>query len=195
MTKVAVITRTKDRPIFLKRALLSVSSQTFSDYIHVVVNDGGDSKGVEEAINSLEPKKREKVKLFHRKEASGAPDTIFNQSIDRVNSDYFAIHDDDDTWHNDFLKETVSYLDTYKEAGAIVVRADKVVEELHGNHIEIKKQVPYMPDLKAISLYRQCIDNQLTPIATLFRRSAYEAVGKFDDSLPIVGDWEFGIRL
>ena len=41
MTKVAVITRTKDRPIFLKRALLSVSSQTFSDYIHVVVNDGG----------------------------------------------------------------------------------------------------------------------------------------------------------
>ena len=52
-----------------------------------------------------------------------------------------------------------------------------------------------MPDLKAISLYRQCIDNQLTPIATLFRRSAYEAVDKFDDSLPIVGDREFGIRL
>ena len=52
-----------------------------------------------------------------------------------------------------------------------------------------------MDDIKVINLYRQCIDNQFTPIATLFRRSAYESVGKFDSTLPVVGDWEFGVRL
>lgn len=51
-----------------------------------------------------------------------------------------------------------------------------------------------MPDLQAISLYRQFIDNQLMTNAFVFRRTAYEKVGKYDESLPVVADWEFGIR-
>ena len=39
--KVAIITRTKDRPLLLERAIQSVESQTYSDYVHVILNDGG----------------------------------------------------------------------------------------------------------------------------------------------------------
>ena len=48
--RVAVITRTMDRPMFLERALASVAKQTFRDYVHVVVNDGGDNDAVKSAI-------------------------------------------------------------------------------------------------------------------------------------------------
>lgn len=195
MHKLAIITRTKDRSLLLKRALQSVGSQTYRDYIHVIVNDGGDRSAVDRLIDRLPSEQRGKTKLFHREESSGAPDTIFNESIDRIESEYFAIHDDDDTWDPEFLSHTVSHLDNHTDLGAVVVRADKVIEAIDGDVIRTRKTTRWMPDMSTISLYRQCIDNHFTPIATLFRRSAYERVGKFDDTLPVVGDWEFGVRL
>lgn len=190
MKKVAVITRTKDRPVFLSRALESVSSQTYSNYVHVVVNDGGNIDEVEQVIaSSTAP---QNIKSFHRETASGAPDTIFNESIDRVQSDYVVIHDDDDTWHPEFLERTVALLEGGSKG--VVVRTDKITERLAEKRIIQLKKEPYQPDVKSVSLYRQCIDNQMTPIAFIYRRDVYEEIGKYDSSLPVVGDWEFGIR-
>lgn len=195
MKKVVVVTRTKDRLLFLERAIRSIANQTYGDFTHVIVNDGGDREAIEALVGRQDQPIQEKIQLFHRDIASGAPDTIFNESIDRVDSEFFAIHDDDDTWHPDFLKQTVDHLEQDERLGAVVVRTDKVIETIESQHIKEKTRLPWMPDVKAISLYRQCIDNQMTPITTLYRRSAYQAVGKFDDSLPVVGDWEFGVRL
>lgn len=194
MVKIAIITRTKDRSVFLPRAIKSIAEQTFSDYIHVIVNDGGDEAKVEEIINSQKPEVQSKIKLFHRPTPSGAPDTIFNESIDRVDSEYVAILDDDDTWHRDFLLQTTKCLDENKSFGGVVVRTDKVIERVNGHTIRIIKSERLLPDLQAISLYRQFMDNQLMTNAFVFRRSSYEKVGKYDESLPVVADWEFGIR-
>ncbi|MCA9325284.1 glycosyltransferase [Candidatus Saccharibacteria bacterium] len=195
MPKVAVITRTKDRPDFLKRAIRSVAAQTYSDYVHVIINDGGDNTKVQQIVDSVDEKVAANIKLFHREKPSNGPDTIFNESIDRVPAEFFALHDDDDTWHEGFLETTVSHMEKHTQHGAVVVRADKIIEKRLDGDIRQVKQTGWMPEMKVISFYRQCIDNQLTPIATLFRNSAYVKVGKFDDSLPVVGDWEFGIRL
>jgi len=195
MVKVAVVTRTKDRPVFLRRAIESVKDQSYHDYVHVIVNDGGDKDIVENVLASLGEDITAKIQVFHRPKASNGPDTIFNESIDRVDSEYVVIHDDDDTWHKDFLLRTVEYLDDNKDLAGVVVKTTNVVEVVTTTGIKVLKKEPWMPELQAISLYRQFIDNQLTPIAFLFRRSAYKAVGKFDDGLPVVGDWEFGIRL
>ena len=195
MAKVAIITRTKDRPAFLKRAIKSAADQNYNDYVQVIVNDGGVRGQVEDVLASFDGRIRGKIELFHREEPSGAPDTIFTESIDRVDSEYFAIHDDDDTWHPDFLAKTVQHLDKHPDVGAVVVRTDKVIEEVDGVTITEEKRAPWMPDIKVVNLYRQCIDNQMTPISTLYRRSAYTDVGKFDDTLPVIGDWEFGLRL
>ena len=107
MVKVAIITRTKDRPLFLARAIESVTHQTFTDFSHIIVNDGGDKAIIEAAVERA----KHSTQVFHRDEASNAPDTIFNESIDRIDSEYFVIHDDDDTWHPEFLAQTVAKLD------------------------------------------------------------------------------------
>ena len=44
---VGIITRTKDRPVLLKRALESVVNQSYEDWHLVIVNDGGDPVVVE----------------------------------------------------------------------------------------------------------------------------------------------------
>lgn len=194
MAKIAIITRTKDRSVFLPRAIQSVAEQTYTDYIHVIVNDGGDKASVEKIVDSQTADVKSKIKLFHRSEPSGAPDTIFNESIDRVESEYVAILDDDDTWHKDFLLHTINALDENKDMGGVVVRTDKVIERVHNDSLTILKSERLLPDLQAISLYRQFIDNQLMTNAFVFRRAAYEKVGKYDESLPVVADWEFGIR-
>lgn len=188
--KVAVITRTKDRPVFLVRALESVASQTYGDFVHVIVNDGGNTEEVDKIVALAGHK--DKIRVFHREVSSGAPDTIFNESIDRVDSDYVALHDDDDTWHPDFLARTVAILDG--GVNGVVVRTDKVIEAVNGNLVKELKRVQYMPDMSVVSLYRQCIDNQLTPIAFIYRRDIYKEIGRYDSSLPVVGDWEFGLR-
>lgn len=192
MTKVAVITRTKDRALFLERAIESIHSQTYTDYIHVIVNDGGDKKSIDELIAKQPQSIKDRIKVFHRESSSGAPDTIFNESIDRVKSDYVAIHDDDDTWHPEFLERTIVVLDN--GAKGVVARTDNVYEELSGASIIKKKTSQYMPDMHAVSLYSQCLDNQLTAVAFVYRRDVYEEIGKYDTSLPVAGDWEFGIR-
>lgn len=192
MTKVVVVTRTKDRPVYLRRAIESVHSQTFTEFIHVIVNDGGDHKSVQQIVDSFPESTKEKIQLFHREKPSGAPDTIFNESIDRVDSDYVAIHDDDDTWHPDFLKMTVKVLDD--GAHGVVVRTDNQYEKLVGNEIVPGKTTRHMPHMRAVSLYYQCLDNQLTAGGFVYRRNTYKQIGKYDSTLPVAGDWEFGIR-
>lgn len=192
MVKVAVITRTKDRSLFLRRAIDSVARQTYQDYVHVIVNDGGDKTELEKLLDSFDENITKKIKVFHRTTSSNAPDTIFNESIDRVDSEYVAIHDSDDSWHAEFLERCVTVL----EAGAMGVCAkmDNVYEKIIDGSIREDKRTAYMPDLRAISLYRQCLDNQVSTIGFMYRRSVYKEIGKYDESLPVVADWEFGIR-
>lgn len=195
MQTVAIITRTKDRPTFLRRAIESVANQTYTDYVHVIVNDGGDRKQVEEVIAKFPSAIAERVKLFHRPQASNAPDTIFNESIARVKSELIVIHDDDDTWHPDFLRLSVERLADEPTIMGVVTRTDKIIEELQSNgKIKRIRTERWMPHVKAINLYRQCAENQLTPIAFLYRRTAYDILGGYDDALPVIGDWDFGIR-
>lgn len=192
MTKVAVITRTKDRPAFLKRAVMSVANQTYTDYEHIIVNDGGDKAAVEAAIDLCPIDKKSKIKVFHREKSSGAPDTIFNESVRYSGSEYVTIHDDDDSWHPEFLERTVSLMES--GAKGVVVRTDKITETYENSKIKIKKATQYQSDIKVISIYRQFVDNQLTPISFIYRRDVFDELDGYDDSLPVVGDWEFGIR-
>lgn len=190
--KVAVITRTKNRPLFLERAIKSVHNQSCEDFVHVIINDAGNQAPVDALVSQYHDLIKDRVKVIHNTKSHGM-EAASNKAIKSIDSTYVAIHDDDDTWHPDFLKEAIAKLE---ETGApgVVARADKVTEVLRGDKIVQLKTEPWMPELKAINLYRQCIDNQMTPITFVYRRDAYNQLGGYDESLPVLGDWDFGIR-
>lgn len=192
--KVSVITRTKDRVLLLERAIKSVHNQTEKDFIHVIINDAGDPGPVESLLERYKDLIGNRVKLIHNKESRGM-EAASNKAIKSVDSVYVAIHDDDDSWHPEFLERSIKALEGSDAAG-VVVRTDKITEQIVGNKtVKILKTERWMPDMKAVSLYRQCIDNQMTPITFLYRRSVYDEIGYYDEDLPVLGDWDFGIRL
>jgi glycosyltransferase involved in cell wall biosynthesis len=178
--------------MFLERAIQSVYRQSMTDFIHVIINDGGNPKLVNELVEKYSSATKGRIKIIHNAESHGM-EAASNKAIKSVDSvAYMAIHDDDDTWHPDFLKLTVEKLD----AGAmgVVARADKITEEVKNDKIIQLKAEPWMPDMKVVNLYRQCIDNQLTPITFIYHRSVFDDIGYYDENLPVTGDWEFGVR-
>ena len=69
--KVAIVTRTKNRPIFLKRAIESVLSQTLEDWLHVIVNDGGDPATVDFLVRCEDNAYNRRVLVIHHMESQG----------------------------------------------------------------------------------------------------------------------------
>lgn len=191
--KVAIITRTKDRGILLERAIQSIHNQTMKDYIHVIINDAGNPKVVDDLVDKYKSLIAGRVKVIHNKTSHGM-EAASNKAIKSVDSTYVAIHDDDDTWHPEFLQRTVGYMEETGAMGVVVI-TDKIVERITRNNT-IKKisQERWLPGVRTISLYKQFLDNYATPITFIYRREVYKKIGYYDETLPVAGDWDFALR-
>lgn len=191
---VAVITRTMDRPMLLRRSLLSAHRQSFRDYLQVVVCDGGSIEFTRAAIADTNID-HSKVLLVDNV-ANRGMEAASNIAINACDSDYVVIHDDDDTWHPDFLKETVGFLEAERgrKYGGVLTRSIYVSESVHADGIKVHETRPYRPNLTAPTFHAMMDQNTFAPISFLFRRSVYEEIGPFDDGYPVLGDWEFNLR-
>jgi glycosyltransferase involved in cell wall biosynthesis len=196
MQKVAVITRTKNRPLLLQRCVLSVLNQTYQDWLHVIVNDGGDPTTVEGVVARFTERYRGRVKIIHNETSVGMQNAS-NLGIRSVESEFIGIHDDDDTWQEMFLEECVGYLETAgvesREQG-VAAQSIWVMEEVDswGNIVELSRQ-DYLP-FESISLFQAAAKNPFPPIAFLYRRRAHDKVGYFDQEFNELGDHDFNLR-
>lgn len=190
---VGIVVRTRNRPLFLARALENIFSQNFSDFTVVVVNDGGAPADVEQVVSAVPGEYRERITVLHRPESRGM-EAASNAGIRACSSTYIAIHDDDDLWHRDFLKRTVDCLESTAAAG-VMVRTNTRYEQMADGEIREIDSVPFWPDMTQISLGSMLRINQAVPISFLYRRSLHDEVGYYDESLEAVGDWEFHLRV
>lgn len=193
-SRVAIVMRTKDRPLLLRRALADVAAQEFGDWRLVIVNDGGDPAGVDALLADLDDDLRVRVAVLHHEESLGM-EAASNAGLAASGSEYVCIHDDDDTWEPAFLEMTVAYLDAHPEDAAVVTRTEIVYEEIHGSHVVETGRGPFWDELPAISLSDLLGTNSFVPIQLLYRRSVHDEVGPYRADLPVVGDWEFNLRL
>lgn len=194
--RVAIVTRTKDRPLLLKRAIDSVSRQRFKDWTQVIVNDGGTAADVDALVASLPKKLQERIEVLHHPEPLGMQ-AASNAGIEASESEFVCIHDDDDQWEAGFLEKAVAFLD---EAGSespyqgVVAGTEEVIEKIGPkNRISEVSRKPHIP-LEEISLFRMGYENPFPPIAFCFRRSAWKALGGFDPRWDVVGDMDFNLR-
>lgn len=191
--KVAVITRTKDRGILLERAIQSVHSQTMGDFIHVIFNDAGDKKVVDDLVEKYADIIQGRVKVVHNPQSRGLSAAL-NGAIEATNSEYIAVHDDDDSWHKDFLKLTTELLDEKKADGVITV-VDIVEEKIEGDKVvKIKQGRGLEPVRGVVSLYEQCLANYATPITFVYRRASAEKTGFYSEDFEVAEDWDFTLR-
>lgn len=194
---VAVLVRTKDRPRFLRRALANIAEQTFTDYTVCVINDGGDESATR-AILQASPLAHllegDTPRLMLLTTGGGNMEAASNAGLAATDSEFVAIHDDDDLWAPEFLERTVGAL----RASEALICSTRVVEryerETPEGEFEVYEERIFHDGLPGFGLQFLYRTNRTVPIGILYRRRLHELVGFYDESLPVVGDWEFNLR-
>ena len=194
--KVAVITRTKDRPLLLRRAIQSVLKQTFSDWVHVIINDGGNPTLFETVIYEFRDHYKSNLRVIESVASTGMQNAA-NFAIKNSDSDYIAIHDDDDSWHVDFLKETVAFLESKNGANyhGVITQTVQVNEKLTANGPVELSRIPYGKPVTGVTLFNMMGGNLFPPISFIYRRDVHKSIGFFDQRCDVLGDWDFNVRL
>ena len=193
MAKVSIITRTRNRAVFLNRALLSISSQSYKEYEWIVVNDGGENFPVDE-IGGNARSKGITVIVIHNDLSLGM-EAASNSGISKATGKYIAIHDDDDSWHPEFLSKSVAFLENDKHYMGVVSRVVQVIEKVSYEKIKTIKKYPINNTLGAISISGiSHPERNYPPISFLFHRSVFNEIGLYREDLPVLGDWEFNLR-
>ena len=108
--RVTVVTRTKDRPLLLRRCIESVLSQSFADWLHVIVNDGGNPHVAGLVVAEYATRYAGRVEVIHHAESQGMQNAS-NRGLETAAGEYVVIHDDDDSWERDFLRACAEFLD------------------------------------------------------------------------------------
>ena len=186
-----------DRPRFLRRALANIAEQTFTDYTVCVINDGGDESATR-AILQASPLAHllegDAPRLMLLTTSGGNMEAASNAGLAATDSKFVAIHDDDDLWAPEFLERTVGAL----RASEALICSTRVVEryerETPEGEFEVYEERIFHDGLPGFGLQFLYRTNRTVPIGILYRRRLHELVGFYDESLPVVGDWEFNLR-
>ncbi len=196
---VGIITRTKDRPVLLRRALESITNQSYEDWRLVIINDGGDPEAVDQLVSHYESALRGRVSVIHNPSSLGM-EAASNKGIRSIKTRYLTIHDDDDSWSPEFLTIAIAEIELirrkFPQTAGVIALANMVYERVEGNLVSIHRTEPYWASEKRgfVMLDEVLAGNQFAPIQFLFRYDAAESIGFFRADLPVLGDWDFNIR-
>jgi len=165
---------------FIGEAVDSVLSQTFQNFEIIIVDDGSTDL---ETIKILDNLKTPKTIIF--KKENGGVAVARNYGISRANGKYILPLGADDMIEQTFLEKTVNFLEKNEDISFVTTWAQLFGEE---NYIwKTKKTNP-----------QDVLLENTTSIASLFKKSCWEAVGGFDKDINKIGyyeDWDFWISL
>lgn len=196
---VSIIVRTKNREIFLKRAIASIINQSFKRWKAYIINDGGTSDYFDAIAPYIGSESKEKFVFVDMPLSSGRGGAL-SIGLSVSSEKYILIHDDDDTLEADFLSKTVSYLEDDKDeifSGVTTSNYD-VYEEVKNGEITINEKTDTR-GLKAgtiidYSVYLSYV-GVILPISFLFKRESIKKIGSIDTNLNHMEDYDFFIRL
>lgn len=188
---VDIVMRTKNRPLFLARALDDVLAQDYPHWQLILVNDGGAPAEVDAALNDR-PDLASKTTVLHLPESVHMA-AASNQGVGAGAAEFITIHDDDDTWHPQFLTRTVGHLRDFDDI-AVAVRTEIVWERQIGKVLQETGRELFHPLMQEPTYFDLVRFNHMVPISILFRRSAYDEIGPFPP-YDAVDDWVFNLGL
>ena len=191
---VGIVVRTRDRADFLRRALTSITGQSFESWTAVIVNDGGDPVVVDGIVAEVSKSDQSKIVTVHHETPRGRWQSA-NAGVLATSTPLLVLHDDDDTWHTTFLERAVDYLNKNPTRGAVVSRIEIVWERRSGVGFEQVSREIFQADATDPLLSEQLLFNRFVPIGFLYRRRLHQELGLYDESIPVVGDWAFTMRV
>lgn len=181
---VSVIIPTYRRPVELKRAVLSVLKQSFSDFEILVVNDHFEDKEIVEVIDSLNDARIKLFKNIRVKGANGARNT----GILNAKGYYIGFLDDDDEWLPDKLGNQVKCLKGKNESFGGVYSSYLIERNNRWEKYSGMKEGDLLSEILLDSV-EFCAGSNL-----LIRSDVMEEIGLWDEELLRQQDLEFLVR-
>lgn len=180
----------------LDRALASILGQTYRNWHLCLVNDGGDVQDVNRIVAEHLSAFEERLTVRHHAASMGM-EAASNAAMAGIQGDFVVVHDDDDTWSPAFLEETVAFLNKPENAcyAAVATNLAAVFERVEGDKIIEDKRYPYGLWQERIDFGNMLAANNVPPISVLIRKSVVDYLGGFNASLPVLGDWDFNLRV
>jgi glycosyltransferase involved in cell wall biosynthesis len=191
---VGIVVRTKDRPVMLRRALRSIGSQTYSGWLAVIVNDGGSPETVDLVVAEQDEHVRSRIRVLHNPRSEGRWPAA-NAGVAATETPLLVLHDDDDSWHPDFLAETVRFLEENTDERGVIARTEVILEKYEGDGLVVTDRY-VLEDHNPSVLLTDLLDfNRFVPISFVYRRTLHAEIGLYDQELPAAADWTFNMKV
>lgn len=197
MPRVTVVVSHYNRQQLLSEALDSIAAQSFRDLEVVVVNDhGADS---EEIVRTFAGRIAPTPVRYEYRPSNRGVAATRNRGTELARGELVAYLDDDDLWRPDHLVRLVSLLDAepdralaYGDAeilrfapGAPGADPTAGAQRIEGRRV---LAVPF-----ALEKLKQ--DDFIVPGGMVHRRSLFDVVGPFDETLYVSDDWDWLLRV
>ncbi|CDG33045.1 MULTISPECIES: glycosyltransferase family 2 protein [Acetobacteraceae] len=197
--KVAILLRTKNRPVFLRRALETLRAQSFQDFRIHIINDGGDMAALRACVAECGPSWGERLSCVDLPRSVGRSKALA-LALAVSDEPYILIHDDDDTLEPSFLAETVAFLErdgTGFYAGVTTSNYDVYERIEDGRIITDRKTDQFGRKSGSLVDYGLYLSHMyvIMPITFLFRRAALAVAGGVETRLDYVEDHDLFLRV
>lgn len=161
--KVSVFIPCYNAERYIEETLLSILNQTYRDFQIIVIDDGSTDKSAKIVEEYRE--KDSRIKLLYNKENKGIAYTR-NRGIQECDTEFIAIMDADDIAPLDRLEKEVSYLEKYKNIGA--VGGQYILIDEKGNLMKTVSNYAKTPlEVKALLFLKNIISNS----SVMYRRN------------------------
>ncbi len=193
---ISVITRTKDRAFFLPRLFESLKKQTYRPIEWIIVNDAGEN--IDLFIADFKQKADADFLIkYISKETSTTMEAATNVGLQNATGKFINILDDDDTIKSNFYHDSITYLEQekYPTLKGVISYAQYIYEEIDTDkNINFLRKADFPMKPQSLTLPLLFEKNQFPIHSFVYYKEVLEKISLYDESLPVLGDWEFNMR-
>lgn len=185
--KVSVVVPVYNIRSYIEAALVSLERQSFQDFEVIIVDDGS-TDGTAEQVKPF-CQRDSRFQLLHKQ--NGGLSSARNYGIRHARADYIALLDGDDAYESNKLATHVAVLDRNPDVG-VVYSASRAIREDGRSTFMILSGKPISSDPLLALLCKNFIGHGSNGV---FRRSLFDEVGEFDETLRSSEDVDFWLRI
>jgi glycosyltransferase involved in cell wall biosynthesis len=185
MPAVSVITPAYNVAPYIAATLDSALRQSFRDFELIVVDDGSTDDTATIVTGFAARDKR--IRLVRK--PNGGLSSARNAALDAARGDYIALLDGDDLWGRSFLDAQLALLRSEADVSLVTGNAFFLGGSRDGEPVRPVPDTRREPTLAAI-----LADEEAVFIMTVFRRTVFETIGGFDETMRTNEDYDFWLR-